>query len=164
METAYSRKEKFSPSNKSSLKKKVATIVVAGSILVGAGAAFGASPLLGNVQSFISSLLGTEKGAVTAHAGTTQDNTVNELETFLDNLKTTITEAFSDQREIEKTRVTNEVTTYNNELQDGITVQTEAEIEAGKTALTETANTEIQEAKQALDSKFNEIFPTPVAE
>lgn len=158
MENLTSRKEKFSNS-KSRLTKKVAILAIAGSITIGAGAVLGASPLLDNLKAFISDTLGTKNAAIETQGETTKGAKVSEIETFLIDLKETILNELGDHTETEKNRVTNEISDYNKKLKDEATVQANTDIEAGQVELTNTADSEISEAKAALDAKYAEIFP-----
>lgn len=160
MEILTSRKEKLSKSNtKSGLSKKIAVLTLAGAITVGAGAAFGSTSLVGNVQDFIAGLLGTEKTDLSTQANTTQSAEVSDIQTFLNNLKASISNELGTHTEAEKTRATTEITKYNDDLQAEADAQATTDITAGKTELTNLTDSEISEAKAALDAKYTEIFP-----
>ncbi|WP_102346389.1 hypothetical protein [Bacillus sp. Marseille-P3661] len=161
MQPIMSRTEKFSkPTKKSSLKKKVVTIVVAGTITLGAGVTFGASPLLDNVKSFIADTLGLEKNELSTSANTTHASEVTDFDTFLIALKNRITSELGNHNETKKTEVDTAITQYNATLQSEADAQATTDITAGKAQLDTLAATEIQEAKDALDSKYLEIFPS----
>jgi hypothetical protein len=163
MESTISRKEKYT-NTKRSLNKKVTIIAIVGAITIGAGTTFGSTSLVGNVQDYIAGILGTKKADLSTHTNTTQGTEVTDIQTFLNNLKTTIAEQLGTHTETEKTRATTEITQYNENLQAEADAQATTDITAGKTELTNLANTEISEAKAALDQKYTEIFPAPAAE
>ena len=161
MEILSSRKEKFSKSNtSSSLTKKVATLAIAGSIFVGAGAALGSSPLLDNVKSYFNTILNGESGEMSQATSAKETSTLSELGTFMTSLKNKIATELGSWNDTEKTRAESEIQTYSDNLQTEANTQATTDITNGKTQLTQEANTQIQDAKNALDAKYQEIFPT----
>ncbi|MFS0864297.1 hypothetical protein [Fredinandcohnia sp. 179-A 10B2 NHS] len=162
MEIVSSRKEKFSKPNtkNSSLTKKVATIAIAGSIFVGASAALGSSPLLANVASYFTKILNGESGEMSQATSAKETSTLAELDTFMTALKNRIASELGTWNDSEKTRAEGEIQTYSDDLQTEANTQATTDIADGKEQLTQEANTQIESAKDALDAKYEQIFPT----
>jgi chromosome segregation ATPase len=141
-----------------STKKKVVAVTATGFILLGATNAFGAVSFQ-SLTDFIQGIFNSEKTEMTSQHATEKTADISELETFLTNLKSEIQTLLNTHNETEKTRVTDEVNGYQTQLQQQAETQADSDVEAKKTELTNTANTKIQESKDALDAKYNELFP-----
>ncbi|WP_138416272.1 hypothetical protein [Aquibacillus sediminis] len=174
MEITKSRKERLQASNRvrpskkkgSSVAKKFSIIVLAMSLFFGGTAAYAAinPAFLTQLSNFANSVFASSDAELVTTGESENGATVSDLGTFLEQLKTKIQTQITGHADVEKERIGTEVTEYNDSLQTEADSKASTEIEAKKAELTETANTQITTAQQALDAKFNEIFPETTTE
>jgi Skp family chaperone for outer membrane proteins len=156
------RIEKISKGTGSSLKKKILATTLALSITFGGTAAFGAMnpEFLTQISDFINSKFNDKNTELSNTGITTKNAEVTDLNTFLSNLKAMIQSELTTKTDAEKTRVTNEIQGHSDDLQQQANTQATTDLEVKKNELQNTADTEITNGVNALNDKFNELFPT----
>ncbi|WP_042456683.1 hypothetical protein [Neobacillus dielmonensis] len=162
-----SRKERIAQlasGSKSSFKKKIAGATLAFGLLVGGTGAFAAmNPVfLSQISDYANSIFGTKNTDITNTGDSEKTNAVTSLSGFLSDLKNKIQTEVGSWGDTEKARVTKEITDHNDELQTQADQQATTDIANKQAELTKTANTKIQEGNDALDAKFNELFPSSI--
>jgi len=142
----------------SGMKKKVATLFVAGSLVMGAGVAFGNSDLYTSLKGFLDKMLGNEKTALTAEAAETEGAAMTDLESFVTSMIDKITGNLDTHNDAKKTEVTSAINTHNSTLQNGVETQINDDLDTAKGQLDALAEQEIDSATSKLDAKYQELI------